>query len=83
MSTPQETIQCELDRIAVELRNPIPDDRYTNLYAAQLALAWAVSPDGFMSPYEAIMNGEVQPLIKDCTGEGSEDCSAALRRSQS
>ena len=82
MST--ETIQHELDRIAVDLRNPIPvpDDRYTNLYAAQQALAWALSPDGAMSPYEAIMNGKVQPLIKD-TREGSEDCSVALRRSQS
>ena len=78
----RETIQCELDRIAVDLRNPIPDDRYTNLYAAQQALAWAVDPDGTMPPYEAIMNGKVQPLIND-TLEGSEDCSAALRRSPS
>ena len=81
MST--ETIQHELDRIAVELRKPIPDDRYMNLYAAQVALAWGMDHKGIMSPYEAIMNGEVQPLIKDYTGEGSEDCSAALRRSQS
>ena len=78
----QETIQRELDRIAVELRNSIPDDRYTNLYAAQLALAWAKCPEGAMSPYETIMTGKVQPLIKD-THEGSEDCSAVRRHSRS
>ena len=82
MSTHQETIQRELDRIAVELRGPIPDDRYTNLYAAQQALAWATDPGGAMPPYEAIMNGKVQPLIPD-TREGSEDCSVALRHSVS
>ncbi len=70
MSTPQNMIQLELDRIAVELRNPLPDDRYTNLYSAQVALAWVMDHKGTMSPYDAIMNGEVQPLIKDCTGEG-------------
>ena len=82
MSKSQETLERELDRIAVELRNPIPDDRYTQLYAAQQALAWAKFPEGSMSPYEAIMNGKVQPLIHD-THEGSEDCSAALRHSGS
>ena len=82
MPNSQEMIDRELDRIAVELREPIPDDRYTQLYAAQQALAWAMDPDGAMPPYEAIMNGKVQPLIND-TLEGSEGCSAALRRSQS
>ena len=71
-------IDRELDRIAVELRKPIPDDRYTQLYAVQQALAWAQSPDGAMSPYEAVINGKVQPLISD-TQEGSEDYSAAPR----
>ncbi len=70
MSTPQNMIQLELDRIAVELRNPLPDDRYANLYSAQVALAWVMDHKGTMSPYDAIMNSEVQPLIKDCTGEG-------------
>ena len=82
MSTPQETIQSELDRIAAKLRDPIPDDRYISLYAAQQALAWVASPDEFTSPYETIMNGKVQPLIPD-NQEGSEDCSAALRHSLS
>ena len=63
MSTTQETIERELDRIAVELRKPIPDDRYTQLYAAQQALAWAKFPEGAMSPYDAVMNGKVQPLV--------------------
>ena len=82
MSTTKETIQSELDRIAVELRNPVTDSRYATLYAAQQALAWVASPDESMSPYETIMNGKVQPLIPD-TQEGSEDCSAALRHSLS
>ena len=29
MSTPKETIECELDRIAVELRKTAPTERYT------------------------------------------------------
>ena len=82
MPSYEESINRVLDRIAVDLRKPIPDDRYTNLYAAQQALAWATDPDGVMPPYEAILDGKVQPLIPD-TQEGSEDCSAALRHSQS
>ena len=78
MSTPKETIECELDRIAVELRKTASTERYTQLYAAQQALAWAKSPEGAMSPYEAVINGKVQPLISD-TQEGSEDYSAAPR----
>ena len=78
MSKHQETIERELDRIAVGLRSPITDDRYTNLYAAQQALSWALFPSECMSPYEAVINGKVQPIIPD-THEDSEDCSAALR----
>ena len=82
LTTTQETIQRELDRIAVELRNQIPDDRYITLYAAHQALAWVTNPGGIMPPYEAIMNGKVRPLIPD-THQDSEDCSAALRHSLS
>ena len=64
MSTHQNMIQLELDKIAVKLRESISDDRYTNLYSAQVALAWVMDHKGTMSPYDAIMNGEVQPLIK-------------------
>ena len=67
-------VEGELDRIAVEFRNPIPDDRRTQLYAAQQALAWV---RGIGAPaYDTIINGKVQPLITD-TPEGSEGCSAA------
>ncbi len=65
MSAPQEIIKREHDRIAVELRKPLSDDRYTQLYAAQQALGWAMFPDAFASPYETVMNGKVQPLIPD------------------
>ena len=70
-------VDQELDRIAVERRNPITDDRWTQLFAAQQALAWARGIGA--SAYSTIMNGKVQPLIRD-TPEGSEDCSAALRQ---
>jgi len=75
----QDEIDSELGRIAVGLRQPCPPDRYTQLYAAQQALSWAQFPEGFMSPFDAIVNGKVQPLIPD-TQEGSTDCSAGCRQ---
>lgn len=72
-------IKHELKRIAAGLRDSIPPDRYTQFYAAQQALSWALFPEGFMSPYETIACGKVQPVIPD-TREGSADYSAALRQ---
>lgn len=68
-------IEYELERVSAELRRSTSPDRYVQLYAAQQALSWAKSPEGFMSPYDAIMGGKVQPLMSD-TLEGSTDCSA-------
>ena len=79
MSTHQETIEQEIDRMATKLRKPIPAGLYSKLYAAQQALVWATCHDGFMSPYENIMNGKVQPPVPS-TREGSEDCWVALRQ---
>ena len=62
----QSDVQRELDKIAVELRKPIPDDQWTQLYAAQQALAWVIG--GAAPPYDTIMNGKVQPLIRDIPG---------------
>ena len=74
---PASEIARELDKIAVELRNPVPDDRWTQLYAAQQALSWVV---GTGAPaYGTIMNGKVQPLVRDIPAD-SEDCSAAPHR---
>lgn len=58
-------VSRELDRISARLRHPdIPADEYEKLYAAQQALAWALEPEGFRSPYDAISG----------TLAGSEDC---------
>lgn len=47
-------VQRELDRIAIALRRAPNPECYARLYAAQQALSWALEPDGFKSPYEAI-----------------------------
>ena len=66
---PKKLIERELHRIAVELRQPWPNDRYVQLYAAQQALSWATFPRGFMAPYDAITGGKVLPLIADTQGD--------------
>src|SRR5579863_9628519 len=55
-------IARELDRIQAALRDPQTDERYCQLYAAQQALAWAISPSLFMSPFETIQRGLVRPI---------------------
>jgi len=60
-------VQRELDRISKALLEPrLADDtrEYSQLYAAQQALAWALEPTGFKPPYSTIRDN----------GEGSEDC---------
>jgi hypothetical protein len=74
-------IARELERLEKALGEPQTDERYCQLYAAQQALAWAVDPDGFASPYATIQRGLVRPLTG--TREGSEDCQAALRQERS
>ena len=69
---PAETggfVARELSRIAVRLRElGIPSAQYEQLYAAQQALAWALEPMGFGTPYDVIVG----------TRGGSADCSAHI-----
>lgn len=70
-------IQREIDRLAGEIlaqRNaPALGERYDELYAARQALAWALEPGGFKSPYDMIMG----------TQEETEGCLVALHPPQS
>jgi hypothetical protein len=75
-------IEHELARIAVELRRATSPEIYAQLYAAQQALSWATFPEGFMSPYGAILGGKVVPLTHR-TPADSEDCSVTPHRLQS
>ncbi len=59
-------VQRELDRIGGALRQPQPNNRYAELYAAQQALLWAIEPTDFKSPYDM--------LVVTSTPEGSADC---------
>jgi len=44
----------ELERLAAALRQTPRPERYPELYAAQQALSWAIDPDAFKSPLDAI-----------------------------
>jgi hypothetical protein len=44
----------ELDRIADALQQSPPPEHLEELYAAQQALCWAIDPDSFASPLDAI-----------------------------
>jgi hypothetical protein len=68
-------IQRELDRIGDALRQPRPNNRYAELYAAQQALIWATDPTDFKSPFDM--------LGVTSTPEGSEDCQEESDHSQS
>lgn len=50
-------VEREIDRIRERL-NAIGEDHpdYGRLYAAQQALAWALEPAGFRSPYDHVFN---------------------------
>jgi hypothetical protein len=67
-------VQRELDRIAEAIRQPQSEEAEIKLHAAQQALAWALEPEGFASPYDAINRLNNNPPTG--TPEGSEDCSA-------
>lgn len=45
----------ELERLSRALHADPESDRYAEIYAAQQALSWVLEPDGFSSPYAAIM----------------------------
>jgi hypothetical protein len=66
-------IQRELDRLGRALRVPQTPESYAQLYAAQQALAWAMEPDGFASPFVAIARSSSEPLMG--TQEDSGGCS--------
>lgn len=68
-----EMIEREINRIRRILTNEPDNPKYDRLYAAQQALAWALRPNGFKSPFIMIMG----------TQEGSEDCLAEDRPPQS
>jgi hypothetical protein len=58
-------IQRELERLAADLREPQPPERYCALYAARQALVWAMEPGGYAAPSKVIESGAVQPLVLD------------------
>ena len=61
----------EADRLRSALLRTPEGDTYDCLYAAQQALAWALDPTGFKSPFDLV------------TGTGSGDCSERNRPPQS
>jgi ABC-type transport system substrate-binding protein len=69
MATSEETllnrfgfVQRELDRIAVALREAPDPERYTQLYAAQQALSWALEPTAIAAPCDLIMGTREAPV---------------------
>ena len=58
-------IKEELERINQALREGPDQGAWQSLYIAQQALAWALQPEGFKSPYDLISG----------TQAGSGDCS--------
>lgn len=70
-------IQREIDRLAMALREELDEKRYTQLYAAQQALAWALEPGGIKYPYDEIMGTEASEagyLLKSYPLVSSETC---------
>jgi hypothetical protein len=69
-------IQRELDRIGAALPQTQSEEQHAKLYAAQQALAWALEPTGFKSPYDMLVHARG-------TQEDLEDCLAGNDRSPS
>lgn len=69
--TDRQLICHELGNIERALREPQSQDRYCQLYAAQQALAWALSPNAFATPYATIQRGLIHPIMD--IPEGSTD----------
>ena len=67
-------VQRELERIQTELGVLENNgDQWAKLHAAQQALAWALDPSGYASPFDMIKGNRVD----------SEDCSAPPHHSPS
>ena len=66
-------VQRELERIQTALGSSTDNDQRARLYAAQQALAWALDPSGYSSPYNMVRG----------IREGSEDYSAPVHHSPS
>src|SRR3954471_7915791 len=50
-----EFVQHELRRVSAKLQaGPLPTNERCQLYAVQQALAWALEPNSFKSPYETV-----------------------------
>ena len=69
------------ERIETMIRSPVSSSVFSQLYAVQQALSWALEPTDFKLPTETIISSGVQPF----TGipEGSEDYSASPHLPQS
>ena len=65
-SVPMSAIEREFRLVQAALGDTQDESVYSRLYAAQQALAWALDPNQFASPYGAITD----------TLEGSGDCLA-------
>lgn len=48
-------VQCELGRIRSVISSAKSEQQYSELYAAQQALSWALDQSGFASPSSAIL----------------------------
>jgi hypothetical protein len=60
-------VNRELSRIAVALWHDSHSERHRELHAAQQALSWALEPNCFASPFDAITGS--QPTPADCPDE--------------
>jgi hypothetical protein len=74
MISDKHQVKAELEKIEVALREPQTEERYMQMYAAQQALAWTLSPSSFASPYKTVQRGLIRPLTD--TLEGSVGYSA-------
>ncbi len=59
-------VQRELDRIHNALGDERTNPKYPEMYAAQQALAWALEPSGFRSPFDSVMG--TQEAKEGCPG---------------
>lgn len=48
-------VETEFERLHTALNDARNDERRSELYAAQQALAWVIDPDAIRSPYNTIM----------------------------
>lgn len=64
-------IQSELTKTRDLLNDPtLPDKQYCELYAVQQALSWVQNPNLAAAPVGVVMNGMVQPLVKEPSAMG-------------